>query len=283
MYSDIFTRIYFFKMLKKGLLSTSLTIALLYVGVCIYFYSIQNAILFKPNPLPEDFNYTYTFDFEERWFDVTDGARVHAIHAKVPDSLRKGLVIYFHGNAGNNNTNPAKFELFMKEGYDVLYPDYRGFGKSTGALENEDDLVGDMKIVYSEMVKEYDESDIFIVGYSMGSGISALVAAANDPKGLMIWTPYYSMIDMKNSSYPFLPSFLVRYPLRTDLAIQSMDEPVTIFYAGEDEVLPVDRSIRLTELLKETDEYLVLEGQRHDGMWRNSTVIEMVPEILKGD
>ncbi len=269
------------KRFKNSILGTVITLALLYVAVCIYFYNIQNAILFKPSPLSKDFQYSYQFDFEERWFDVSDGQKIHAIHARVTDSVKKGLVIYFHGNAGNNNTSPAKFDLFMKEGYDVLYPDYRGFGKSTGELENEDDLVGDMKIVYSEMKKEYDESDIFVVGYSMGSGVSALVAAENDPKGLMIWTPYYSMVDMKNLSYPFLPSFLMHYPLRTDLAIPAIDEPITIFYAGEDEVLPVDRSIKLTSLLKDSDAYFVLEGQRHDGMWRNSKVIEQIPEILE--
>jgi len=269
--------------MKKTLLNTGITIILLYIGVCIYFYNIQNAILFKPSELAQDFKYSYTFEFEERWFNVTDDAKIHAIHARVPDSIRQGLVIYFHGNAGNNNTNSAKFELFMKEGYDVIYPDYRGFGKSNGELENEEDLVGDMKMVYSEMKNEYDESNIYVVGYSMGSGVSALVTAENDPKGLMIWTPYYSMVDMKNSSYPYLPSFLVRYPLRTDLAIPNIDEPISIFYAGEDEILPLDRSIKLTSLLNENDQYFVLEGQGHNGLWRNSTLIEEVPKILKRD
>lgn len=268
------------KILKNSLLGTILTIVLLYVAVCIYFYNIQNAILFKPSTLPSDFEYSYTFDFEERWFDVTDDAKIHAIHAKVADTVRKGLVIYYHGNAGNNNTSPAKFHLFMKEGYDVIYPDYRGFGKSTGDLKNEDDLVGDMKMVYSEMKKEYDESNIFIIGYSMGSGVSALVAAENNPKGLMIWTPYYSMVDMKNSSYPYLPSFLMKYPLRTDLAIPKIDEPISIFYAEEDEVLPVERSIKLTNLLKGTDQYFMLDGQGHNQMWANEIVIEQTPVIL---
>ncbi|MEQ9308667.1 MAG: alpha/beta fold hydrolase [Balneolaceae bacterium] len=269
--------------MKKSLIATSITISLLYIVVCIYFYNIQNEILFKPRPLAEDFKYAYTFNFEERWFDVSDEASIHSIHAKVADSLRKGLVIYFHGNAGNNNTSPEKFELFMNEGYDVLYPDYRGFGKSTGELENEEDLVGDMKIVYLEMKKEYEESDIFVVGYSMGSGISALVTAANDPKGLMMWTPYYSMVDMKNSSYPFLPSFLVRYPLRSDIAIPTIDEPITIFYAADDEVLPVNRSIKLNDLLKSSDQYFMLEGQGHNLLWRNTEVINKVPEILARD
>jgi len=250
------------------------------VGICVYFYNIQNSILFIPRPLPEGHTYRYDFNFEERFFETTDHAKIHAIHAKV-DSLAKGLVIYFHGNAGNNDTQKEKFQLFMNEGYDVLYPDYRGFGLSTGKLENENDLVGDMQIVYTKMAEEYDESRIFIVGYSMGSGIAAQVAASNDPKGVMIWAPYYSMVDMKNASYPFLPSFLVRYPLRTDLALQQIIEPITIFYAEDDKVLPVNRSVKLNQFLDRNDQYFMLKGQGHNGIFFNTELKERVPEILE--
>lgn len=264
---------------RKSLLSTFITLCLLYSGVCVYFYNIQNSILFAPRPLPEDHIFKYDFAFEERRFEVKDNSTIHAIYATVPDSS-KGLVIYFHGNAGNNDTSPTKFSLFMNEGYDVLYPDYRGFGKSTGNLKNEEDLVGDMKIVYSEMTKEYDESKIFVVGYSMGSGVAAQIAAANNPKGLMIWTPYYSMVDMKNASYPFLPSFLVRYPLRTDLALQKIEEPISIFYAENDQVLPVERAIKLNQFLDENDQHYMLKGQGHNGVFLNEEVRQRVPRIL---
>lgn len=268
--------------MKKTLISTLIIIGILYLTLCIYFYNIQNSILFRPSPLEDGHNYSYTFEFEERWFDGTDnGVKIHAIYSKPADST-KGLVIYFHGNGGNNDTNSEKFELFMSEGYDVLMPDYRSFGLSEGNLANENDLVGDMKNVYSEMTKEYPEENIFIVGYSLGSGVAAQVAAANNPKGLMIWAPYYSMDDMKNNSYPFLPSVLLRYPLRTDLAIPEIDEPITIFFAGEDELLPLERSIKLVDLLKSTDNYYVLEGQRHGGIFYNKELIKRIPEILEG-
>ena len=268
--------------MKKTTYSFLVTFLLVYVAVCVYFYNIQNSILFNPWPLDQGHIYNYTFDFEERWFDGTDeDVKIHAILSKTPDSS-KGLVIYFHGNGGNDDTDPIKFELFMKEGYDVLYPDYRSFGLSTGKLENEEDLVGDMKNVYSEMTKEYSEEDIFILGYSMGSGVAAQVAAVNNPKGLMIWAPYYSMVDMKNNSYPFLPSFLVRYPLRTDLAIPKIDEPITIFFAKEDELLPVEHSIKLVDLLKTNDKFYILEGQGHNGIFHNQELKSRIPEILEG-
>lgn len=68
---------------KKSLVSTFITLVLLYIGVCVYFYSIQDQILFHPTALSQGFEYTYSFDFEERWFEVADGARIHAIHAKL--------------------------------------------------------------------------------------------------------------------------------------------------------------------------------------------------------
>ena len=34
---------------------------------------------------------------------------------------------------------------------------------------NEDDLVGDMQVVYKKMLEEYNEEDIVVLGYSIGS------------------------------------------------------------------------------------------------------------------
>ena len=267
--------------MKKGILSTFVLIFGLYVAVCIYFYYIQNAILFNPTVLPDDHEFTYEFEFEERWFVIENETRIHSIHAKTDSA--KGLVIFYHGNGGSAETQSAKFSLFLDNGYDMLYPDYRGYGHSEGAMWDEDDLVGDMKFVYTEMKMEYAEDNIIVLGYSLGSGVAALVAAANDPKELVIWTPYYSMMDMKNAEYWFLPDFLVRYPLRTDLALQEIDEPITIFYAGDDERLPVDRAIGLTEFLDENDQFFILEGQGHNGVYFNSELQYKMAEILAGD
>ncbi|MBO6524923.1 MAG: alpha/beta fold hydrolase [Balneolaceae bacterium] len=263
---------------QKTIVSTTATLAVLYVLVCIYFYSIQNAILFNPTKLDEGHAFNYTFDFEERWFDIEEGVRIHSIHAKADSS--KGLVIYYHGNGGSADTSPQKFELFLESGYDVLYPDYREYGLSTGDLRNEDDLVGDMKVVYQQMLEEYDEKNIIVLGYSLGSGVAALVAAENNPRELIIWTPYYSMVDMKNAEYWFLPTFLVRYPLRTDLALPKIDEPITIFYAEEDTRLPVERGIKLNQFLDGNDEYIMLEGQGHNGVFHNPKLQEKMKEIL---
>lgn len=251
-----------------------------YLGICAYFYFIQEAIIFHPRVLDENARYNYSFEFNERWFEPEPDVRIHAVHAFTDADSAKGLVMYLHGNRGANRTNSDKYTLFLDNGYDMIYPDYRMYGKSRGDMGNEQDLVGDIKHVFAEMAEEYGEENIAIVGYSLGSGVAAQVAKEYDPKMLILWTPFYSLVDVKDSQFPFLPDFLMQYQLRTNVALQEIEEPVHIFYAGADEVLPVERSLKLTDYLKEGDTYKVIEGQRHGWIYRNPELIEGLKILL---
>lgn len=257
------------------------TLFMVYIGVCGYFYFIQETIIFHPRSLDVDAQYDYSFKFEERWFEPEPDVRIHAIHAFTNADSAKGLVMYLHGNRGANRTSADKYTLFLDNGYDMIYPDYRIYGKSRGDMDNEKDLVGDIKYVFERLAEEYGEENIAIVGYSLGSGVAAQVAKDYDPKMLIMWTPFYSLIDVKNSQFPFLPDFLIQYQLRTGLALQQIEEPVHIFYAGADEVLPVERSLKLTKYLKEGDTYKVIEGQRHGWIYRNLELVEGLRELLE--
>ncbi|MDR9414895.1 MAG: alpha/beta fold hydrolase [Gracilimonas sp.] len=269
------------KFLKNSVVKTLILLIVLYAAVCLYFYSIQSSIIFHPRTLEENAHYDYSFDFQERWFEPEAGVRIHAIHAFTEADSAKGLIMYLHGNRGSNKTSADKYTLFLNNGYDMIYPDYRSYGKSRGALENEQDLVGDINFVFHQMAEEYGEENIVLVGYSLGSGVAAQVAENFDPKKLILWTPFYSLVDVKDSQFPFLPDFLVKFPLRTDEALMNIDEPVHIFYAGADEVLPIDHSLGLTKYLKENDSYRVIEDQRHGWIYRHPELRIDLKKILK--
>lgn len=267
---------------SKKLLFTLVPLLLfLYIAICGYFFFIQENIIFNPRVLESDARYDYSFEFNERWFEPEPDVRIHAIHAFTDADPAKGLVMYLHGNRGANRTNSDKYTLFLDNGYDMIYPDYRIYGKSRGEMENEEDLVGDISYVFEEIAEEYGEENITIVGYSLGSGVASQVAKKYDPKMLILWTPFYSLVDVKDSEFPFLPDFLMQYQLRTNVALQEIEEPVHIFYAGADEVLPIERSLRLTEYLKEGDTYKVIEGQRHGWIYRNQELIEGLEKLFK--
>lgn len=265
---------------RRYIVKITLVVGVFYLLICALFYGIQTKILFKPTGLEQGHSYSYSFNYEERFFEMEDGVQIHAIHAKTADSS-KGLVLFYHGNANNNSTNPLEFTTFMKEGYDVLYPDYRGFGKSSGSLSNEAELVGDMNRVYQQISSEYGEKNIYLIGFSIGSGVAAQVAAKNNPKSVMLWNPYYSIVDMMKRSYPFLPTMLLKFPLRTDLALPKITAPVIIFYSENDEVLPIKRSIKLNKLLKKDDDFYILKGQEHNGLFFNEELLKKLPDLLK--
>src|SRR6185436_14268499 len=72
-------------------------IGISYVVICILFYFLQHFFFFRPEILPGDFKYQYSFPFEEKLFDLPDGGRINAIWFKVPNSL--GVVYFLKGNS----------------------------------------------------------------------------------------------------------------------------------------------------------------------------------------
>ena len=48
------------------------------------------------------------------------------------DSVRKGVVVYYHGNKENIERYAKFANNFTKHGYEVWMEDYPGFGKTTG-------------------------------------------------------------------------------------------------------------------------------------------------------
>ena len=62
-------------------------------------YNLQEKLIFHPEVLPQDHQFSFDHSFEEIYFDVDEGVKIHALHFKADSS--KGMVLYFQGNAGS--------------------------------------------------------------------------------------------------------------------------------------------------------------------------------------
>jgi len=100
----------------------------------------QENLIFFPEILPPDYKYTFSQPFEEATVPV-EGATINAVLFRSANP--KGVILYFHGNAGSLRTWGDVAGDFTSRGYDILIPDYRGFGKSTGSISNEKMLLAD--------------------------------------------------------------------------------------------------------------------------------------------
>ena len=142
-----------------------------FVVGCGVFYFRQENMIFYPEALPPDFQYSFPARFDEVTISV-DGAVINALHFKT--DTPKGAIVYFHGNAGNLSGWGEVALDFTRLGYDVLIPDYRGYGKSTGKIYSEKMLHRDAAVAYDYLKGRYQEDQIVIYGRSIGTGIAVV-------------------------------------------------------------------------------------------------------------
>ncbi len=67
------------------------------IGSALYFF--QEKILFLPTTLEQDYKYESDYQFEELFLKTDADATINALHYKVENP--NGVILYFHGNAGD--------------------------------------------------------------------------------------------------------------------------------------------------------------------------------------
>jgi pimeloyl-ACP methyl ester carboxylesterase len=158
--------------------------------------------------------------------------------------------------------------------------DYRGFGKSEGAITGERRFYEDLQLAYDQMKVRYPEEKIVILGYSIGTGPAAKIASVNKPRLLILQAPYYSLKDMMKRHYPIIPTFILKYRFETNEYLRTCGMPIVLIHGKEDEVIPYGSSIRLKEIMKKTDTVIILDGQTHNGMTDNPEYQTAIKKLL---
>lgn len=111
------------------------TILVLIMVLMAFLHFNQEKIIFFPESLPANYSFSFDYPFEEVFMDAPDGARINALYFKAQNP--KGVILFFHGNAGSLRSWGMVAGDFVEREYDLFIPDYRTFGKSTGTLSEE--------------------------------------------------------------------------------------------------------------------------------------------------
>jgi len=255
----------------------TVTLSVTYLALCLLVYWQQERLLFFPTKLPASFRYSFTQPFTEIALPL-EGAVINVVHFTRADA--KGVVLYLHGNGDIIPHLEGVATFFLELGYDVVIPDYRGYGKSTGSITTEPDLHADMATVYRYVQDNYPEAQITLYGQSMGSGFAAKLAAQYHPARLILESPYYSMRDMAALHFPWLPRFLLKYQLRTDLWLNEIDCPVYLIHGTADTVIPYRASERLYPLIRGEKALLTVTGGSHNLLLGSEAIRAFLKKIL---
>ncbi len=250
--------------MMSTILQIFITLVVSYVLLCGLLFIFQEKLIFFPQKLNKNFNFRFDREFEEINIKTHDGILLNGLLFKSDSS--KGLIYYLHGNAGSLDSWGEVAEIYTDLNYDVFMLDYRGFGKSEGSVSNEEQFYQDVQIVYDEMKKRYDEENIIVLGYSIGTGPATKIASMNSPKLLILQAPYYNLKDLLKHTYRIIPAFLLKYEFETNEYIRGCEMPIVIFHGDQDEVIYYKSSIKLRKLLKDSDTLIILKGQKHNDM-----------------
>ncbi|MEX0360920.1 MAG: alpha/beta hydrolase [Allomuricauda sp.] len=237
----------------------------LLILITIMFYTFQEKLIFLPTQLPNDYEYSFDQPFEELFLDAPDGAQLNALHFMVDNP--KGLVLYFHGNAGDLSRWGNIGTAFTALGYEIVVMDYRGYGKSSGE-RSEELLYADAQLFYDHVRGIYDESQIILYGRSLGTGIASHLGSNNNPKKLILETPYYSLVDVAKGRFPILPvGQIMRYKLPSFEFLKSVEAPIRIFHGTEDRVVPYESGKKLFNSISNPDKKMyTIPGGRHNDL-----------------
>ncbi|HSH89180.1 MAG TPA: alpha/beta fold hydrolase [Ramlibacter sp.] len=230
-----------YALFSLGLLAA---VGAVYTAAIGYLWFRQERILFEPVALPQDEPLTNDADVHERWVEVP-GARLSVAHLRLPNP--RGVVFYLHGNSGNLKDCLAEIDALRQVNFDLVMFDYRGYGKSSGCIESEEQLRADVRAVWDAHAQEYEGKRVVITGQSLGTALAAGLAAelcesGRAPDLTCLVSPYSSMGDLGDELYPWVPRQVLRYPLHTALHAAKVNGKLMLIHGDKDELIGIHHS-----------------------------------------
>lgn len=252
---------------KKKLFRWIKAVIIIYCSIGIALYYLQEKFLFHPEPLAKDYAYQFDAPFEEVNIAFNERDTMNMVKFFPKDTVRKGVVLYFHGNRENIGRYAKFTDVFLRHGYEVWMEDYPGYGKSTGN-RTEKKLYQQAMEVYKMAAGKYHNDSIVLYGKSFGTGIASYVAAQTNCRQLRLETPYYSIPALFSCYAPIYPTQRMSiYKIPVNEYLQQVKYPVTIFHGTSDGVIPYRCANKLKTVLKAADEFVTIEDGTHHNLY----------------
>ena len=235
--------------------------------------------IFPAGKLAADYKFHFPQQFEEITMPATDGIKLNALLFKADSS--KGIILYLHGNADALDQWGKIAGTYINLHYDLFMPDYRGYGKSEGSVKNEEQIYSDAQTAYNYLKLKYPENKIIVLGYSIGTGPAAYLAANNHPRKLILQAPYYSLADAAHHLFPTADTTGIPFHFYTYQFLKTTTSPVVIFHGDADKVIYYGSSQKLKLFFKPGDELITLKGAGHLDMNTNKDYLDGLKRVLR--
>ena len=158
-------------------------------------------------------------------------------------------ILFFHGNAGSLENRTYKLNHFKDLNVNFLIIAWRGFSGNKGQ-PNEMGLYEDAKSAIKWLkAQNIKEKNIILYGESLGTGVAVEIAQNKNYAGVILESPFTSMVNMGKKYYPFFPvSLLLKDKFESYKKINNVFIPVLIMHGKVDKIVPYDMGKKMFEL-----------------------------------
>ena len=240
--------------------------AIVVIGFPLLMYFAQDSLIFHPQRLSEQQRASLALrpSVQSVYMDAADGTRLHAWYLE--GGRPSSLVIYFGGNAEEVSWMLDQVPRHAP-GVSWLLVDYRGYGSSQGS-PSETALVADAVRWFGKW--SIGAEKVYVFGRSLGSGVAVQLAAAVEGAGrtvdgVILVTPYDSMVEVGRHHYPILPvDLMLKHRFESVQHAPKVQAPLLCLVAGRDEIIPMAHSRRLYEAWGGQKQWVELVGVGHN-------------------
>jgi hypothetical protein len=244
-------------------------LVLIYGGLSLMLVSCQRKMIYFPSHESEE---KLLREAEAKgitaWRDANGELIGWKASAQEMGNGRNGVVV-FHGNAGYALHRDYLADGFLglddKRAWTIHIFEYPGYGARQGQPSEEQFKVTAGQAVASLFVKNYDR--LYLVGESIGTGVATHLADQYSERidGLLLITPFTSLVDVGKKHYPIFPiGLLLRERFDNVKSLEGYSGPVAFLIAGADDIVTASLGRKLYESYSGPKKIWIQEGRGHN-------------------
>ena len=224
-----------------------LGIIVIYLSVLFILFIFQRNLMYHPS--------------ENNYFGDTLEVNIEKVNIKTSDNLnllgwfhKKNLnkfktIVYFHGNAGTLENRIHKLNHFKDMEVNFLIIAWRGFSDNKGKPSENGLYIDGISAVNWIINQGVKEKDIILYGESLGTGIATEIAQNKNFAGVILETPFTSMINAAKEFYPYIPvNLLLKDRFENFKKIKNINSPILIMHGEQDTIVPFSMGKKIYQL-----------------------------------
>jgi pimeloyl-ACP methyl ester carboxylesterase len=244
----------------------------IYITICVLLYLFQEKYVFYPSHeiriIPAEYN------LKSLKLKTPDNCILDAYWLENDPSAK--TVLFFHGNAGNITYSEERVKLFKELGVNALLIEYRGYGRSTGKIQKEEDIYTDGETGYRYLTEtlQIPENKIIIWGWSMGGAVATEISTRKNASLTILEGTFYSLFDIANRTFWMFPlKSLSRYKFTSGEKLNKIKSPIIFIHSPDDETIPYSQGEKNFKAFNGEKYFVTSKGDHNKGVFESKDAI----------